>query len=116
MDESVFSRIQKQSLEVLFLHTQWSWLNQIDKYFPLKLDSVGDPDVYLEAKLTLMQLENGVWAWGLSLSKYVQEAICNYKKYVEESLPKFYKLMHLAPNLFPTDYWPELDMLPELPP
>ncbi len=63
-----------------------------------------------------MQVENGVWAWGLSPSKYVQEAVRNCKKYIGENLPKFYKLMRLAPNLFPTDYWPELDTLPELPP
>ncbi len=35
---------------------------QIDKYFPLMPDSVGEPGVYLGAKLKLMQLENGVWA------------------------------------------------------
>ncbi len=63
-----------------------------------------------------MQLENGVWAWGLSPSKYVQEAVCNCKKYVDENLPKFCKLTRLAPNPFPTEYRPELDMSPELPP
>ncbi len=63
-----------------------------------------------------MQLENGEWAWGLSPSKYVQEAVQNCKKYVEETLPKFYKLTCLAPNPFPTDYRPELDTSPKLPP
>ncbi|KAL7463856.1 hypothetical protein ACHAXS_004207 [Conticribra weissflogii] len=76
-------------------------LTQIDKYFPFKPDSVGELDVYLGAKLKLMQLENGVWAWGLSLSKYVQEAVRNCKKYVGENLNKFYKLMHFAPNPSP---------------
>ncbi len=52
-----------------------SVLAQIDKYFLLKSDSVGEPDVYLGAKLKLMQLENDVWACGLSLFKYVQEAV-----------------------------------------
>ncbi len=33
---------------------------------------------------------------------------------MEENLPKFYKLTHLAPNHIPTDYRPELDMSPEL--
>ncbi len=59
--------------------------------------------------MKLMQLENGVWAWGLSSSKYVQEAIRNCKEYVEEKLPKFYKLTCLAPNPLYTDYQPELD-------
>ncbi len=46
-----------------------SVLKVINKYFPLKLNSVGAPDIYLGAKLKLMQLENGVWAWGISPSK-----------------------------------------------
>ncbi len=66
--------------------------------------------------MKLMQLENGVWAWGLSPSKYVQKVVQNCKKYVEENLPKFYKLTRLVPNPFPTDYRPELDTSPELPP
>ena len=66
--------------------------------------------------MKLMQLENGVWAWGLSPSKYVQEAVRNCKKYISENLPKFYKLTRLAPNPFPTDYRPELDTSPELSP
>ncbi len=89
-------------------------LAQIVKYFLLKPDSLGELDVYLGAKLKLMQLENGVWAWALSLSKYVQEAVRNCKKYVEENLLKFYKLTCLVPNPFPTDYRPELDTSPTL--
>ncbi len=91
-----------------------SILTQMDKYFPLKLDLVSEPEVYLGVKLKLMQFENGVWAWGLSPSKYVQEAICNSKKYVEENLLKLYELTRLVLNPFPTDYWPELDTSPEL--
>ena len=37
-----------------------SVLKQLDKYFKLKEDLVGDPEVYLEAKLKRMRLENGV--------------------------------------------------------
>ncbi len=103
--------------DILCIHNDSdSVLSQIDKYFPLKLDSVGELGVYLGAKLKQMQLENGVYVWGLSRSKYVQVAIGNCKKYVEENLPKFYKLRCLAPNLFPTDYQPELDISHELPP
>ncbi|KAL7452165.1 hypothetical protein ACHAXS_000270 [Conticribra weissflogii] len=103
--------------DILCIHDiSSSVLVQIDKYFPLKPNSVGELDVYLGAKLKLMQLENGVSAWDFSLSKYVQEAVHNSKKYVEENLPKFYKLTRLAPNPFPTDYWPELDTSSELPP
>ncbi len=98
----------KWSWGVLFLYTyicRWhtlytwqSWLHaQIDKYFPLEPDLVGEPNTYLGAKLKLMQFKNGVWAWGLSPSKYVQEALHNCTKYVGENLPMFYKLTRLAP-------------------
>ncbi len=89
-------------------------LKQLDECFLLNPDSVEEPDVYLGAKLKLMQLENGVWAWGLSPFKYVQEAVRICNKYVEENLPKFYKLTQLVPNPFPTYYRLELDISPEL--
>ncbi len=38
------------------------------------------------------------------------------KKCVEENLPKNHKLKCLAPNPFPSYYWPETYTLPELPP
>ena len=103
--EKYYSYIVIYVDDILCIHDDPdSILTQIDKYFLLKPDSVGELDVYLGAKLKLMQLENGVWAWGLSPSNYVQEAARNCKKYVEENLPKFYKLTQLAPNLFLTDY------------
>ncbi len=62
-------------------------LKVLNKYFPLKPDSVGTPDIYLGAKLKLMQLDNGVWEWGISPSKYVREMVKNCKDYVSEHLP-----------------------------
>ncbi len=113
--EKYYSYILVYVDDILCIHDDPDLIHtQIDKYFPLKPDSVGEPDVYLGARLKLMQLENGVWAWGLRPSKYLQEAIRNFKKYVEENLPKFYKLMQLAPNPFPTDYRPDLDVSLEL--
>ncbi len=44
-----------------------SVLKVLNNYFPLKPDSVGAPDVYLGAKVKPMQLENGVWVWGISI-------------------------------------------------
>ncbi len=40
-------------------------ITQINKYFQLKPESVGESDVYLGAKLKLVQLDNGLWAWGM---------------------------------------------------
>jgi hypothetical protein len=37
--------------------------------------SVGNPDIYLGAKLKETRLPNGVMAWGLSPSKYVVQAV-----------------------------------------
>eukprot|EP00957_Ditylum_brightwellii_P060277 4577832-Ditylum_brightwellii.AAC.1 len=47
-------------------HDSHSVLRLIDKYFPLKPGSVGDPDMYLGTKLRRMRLDNGVIAWGMS--------------------------------------------------
>ncbi len=44
--------------------------------------------MYTWAKLKLIQCENGVWELGLCLSKYVQEALRNCNKYVEENFLK----------------------------
>ena len=56
-------------------HDAMSILERIDKYFTLKPTSIGDPDIYLGAKLRKMNLPNGVWCWIMSPSKYVQEAV-----------------------------------------
>ena len=47
-------------------HDPMTILDRIDGYMPLKPYSVGDPDIYLGAKLKQTHLPNGVWAWGLS--------------------------------------------------
>ena len=61
-------------------------LDWMDKFFMIKKGSIGDPDIYLGAKLRKVQLDNGVFAWGTIPAKYVQEAVRN----VEEHLTKEY--------------------------
>jgi hypothetical protein len=56
-------------------HDPMSVLNLINGYMPLKPSLVGDPDIFLSAKLKMTQLDNGIWAWGLSPSKYVAQAV-----------------------------------------
>ena len=41
-------------------------LNRIDMYMKLKADLVGDPDLYLDAKLRKVTTENGNKAWRIS--------------------------------------------------
>ena len=63
-------------------HDADSVLMKVDKYFRLKPDSVEEPDMYLGSKLRPTNIENGVWAWALSPSQYVQKSFRNVQKYV----------------------------------
>ncbi len=87
--EKYYSSILIYVDDILCIHNNLdSILTPTGEYFPLKPGSPTEPGVYLGAKLKLMQLENGVWAWNLSPSKSVQEAVHNCKKHMEENLPK----------------------------
>ena len=44
--------------------------------------SIGDPDIYLVAKVKPMKMNNGVTAWAISQSKYVNEAVIKCEKWV----------------------------------
>ncbi len=48
-------------------HDPMSVMKEINGYLPLKPISVGDPNIYLGAKLKETQLPNGVMVWGLVL-------------------------------------------------
>jgi hypothetical protein len=73
-------------------HDPMSVLNLINVYMPLKPSSVGDPDIYLGAKLKLTQLDNGIWAWGLSPSKYVAQAVKNCVKHLTDKAKQSFPL------------------------
>ena len=88
-------------------------LTKIDYYFPIKPDSIGPPTMYLGAKLSKYPLKNGVVAWAMSSSQYVQEAVKNVESYLAEqglSLPT------KANTPLTSNYRPELDVSPELDP
>ena len=94
-------------------HDAQTALEDLDRYFQMKENSIGDPDLYLGAKLRKTTLPNGVQAWSTSPSKYIQEAV----RCVEAHLHKEYgnrKLAKRATAPFPRDYIPELDISPEL--
>ena len=57
---------------------------KLDHFFKMKSGSIGDPDMYLGAKLRKVTLENGVEAWATSALKYVQEAVSNPGAYLHE--------------------------------
>jgi hypothetical protein len=93
-------------------HDAEAALREIDKYFKMKPGSIGDPKFYLGAKLRPVTLPNGVEAWGMSPSKYLQGAINNVKDYLKKNggwtLPK------RAATPFAAGYRPEMDTSPEL--
>ena len=97
-------------------HDAASQLREIDRYFPMKPGSIGDPDIYLGAKLKSVQMENGVHAWGMSSSKYVQEAVSNAEAYLGANFGGRKLPTTKAKGPWPTDYVSELDTTPELSP
>jgi hypothetical protein len=90
-------------------HDAMKVMNRINKYLPLKPESVGDPDMYLGAKLRQTQLPNGMWAWALSPSKYVNQAVKNCETHLKDNYDGKYSLPQKVENPFRMNYEPELD-------
>ena len=88
---------------------------KLDHYFQMKKGSISDPDVYLGNKLKKTMLPNGVEAWGMSSSKYVQEAVTNVDRYLEtnKQIGKQLKSKKVR-SPWPSGYEPELDTSDEL--
>ncbi len=97
-------------------HNPMTVLNLINGYMPLKPSLVGDPDIYLGAKLKMTQLDNKMWAWGLSPSKYDAQAVKNCTKHLTNMLNICFCLPQWADNPFPYDYCLELDLSEPLDP
>jgi hypothetical protein len=97
-------------------HDAMSVLAQINNYLPLKPSSVGDPDIYLGAKLAKTRLANGVFAWALSPSRYVNQAVKNCASHLSEKFDGKYRLPKRSDNPFPNDYYPETDVSEPLTP
>ncbi len=91
-------------------------LDKLDKYFMLKPSSIGNPSMYLGAKLKLTQMSNGVYALGVSLAKYIKEAVSNCEKHLILNYGGRHVLLTQAANPFVMGYEPELDETPALDP
>ena len=60
--------------DVIIIHLDAeSVLRKLKKFFKLKHSLIGDPDIYLGAKLKKMRLKNGVCAWANRPARYVKE-------------------------------------------
>jgi hypothetical protein len=69
----------------------------------------------LGAKLKKTVLPNGVVAWGMSSSKYVQSAVQNIREYLA-AIPDYHMPVKKAYEPFVGGYKPEIDESPELDP
>ena len=58
-------------------HDALDVLMNIDKYFKLKPNLIGDPNIYLGATLKNMTMANGVWEWANSPARYVRKSVNN---------------------------------------
>jgi hypothetical protein len=102
--------------DIIFVHHDpGTSLAKLDEYFKMKEGSIQVPTFYLGEKLKKTVLPNGVIAWGMSSSKFVQSAVQNVQEYLE-ALPGDRKLLKRAPVPFAGGYKPELDESPELDP
>ena len=85
---------------------------QLDKLFKMQPSSIAPPNTYLGGKVKNMCLMNMVKAWTFSSSQYVQEAVSNVEKFIQDldgSMLSTKINAHLS-----NDYRPELDSSPEL--
>ncbi|KAI2490354.1 Reverse transcriptase (RNA-dependent DNA polymerase) [Fragilaria crotonensis] len=103
----------KKALIVRALYGLKSAVKEIDHFFKTKEGSIGDPEFYLGAKLRGTTLPNGVHAWSMSSSKYIQAAVANVKAYHRQNYPN-YQWTKRTSGPFPINYAPELDTTPEL--
>ena len=59
-------------------------LKRLDKYFTLKPSSMGEPDIYLGAKILSVIGENRKELWMHSSSGYIQEEVKNVESWLDE--------------------------------
>ena len=87
-------------------------LLNLDRFFKFKKGSIGDPEIYLGANVCKITLANDAGRWGLSPSKYVQEAVKNAEEYYKKNYNNSFHKNVSTP--FSKDYRPEMDVTPEL--
>jgi hypothetical protein len=87
-------------------------LSRIGQFMKFKEGSIGDHDIYIGVRLSEVQLDNDIWCWALSPSKYVQEAVWNCSKHLKSNYDGQYELCKNAPNPFALAYDPWLDIMP----
>jgi hypothetical protein len=80
----------------------------------MKPGSIMEPTFYLGAKLNKIVMPNGVVAWGMSSSKYVQAAVQNVQEYLKKNGDS--KLKKKESSTFEATYRADIDESPVLGP
>ena len=86
----------------------------LQKEYTVKPGSIGEPKTYLGAGISKASYSDGSYAWLMSSSSYVREALRNVKKELTRGNLRFKKKLsdvnYLAKTPFcPIDYRSELD-------
>ena len=90
--------------------------DQIGKYFKLKENSIGPPQLYLGGNVRKVVLDNGVEAWAFGSSQYVKSAVKSVQAWLSKGENQRWKLPKHANTPMRTIYRPELDISNELTP
>jgi hypothetical protein len=85
--------------------------NEIGRYFELKEESIGPPEVYLGGRMRKVVLDNNVTAWAFGSTQYVRASVENVKEYI---VKRQLEPLRKAKAPFRTKYRPEIDVTPEL--
>ena len=88
-------------------------LEWLHKFFPLKL-GFSNTDMYPGVKFHKTRLHNGVWAWAISLTKYIKEAVRIYMVHLLSNYGSKYRIHKKVENPLKMGYDPELDTSPDL--
>ena len=70
---------------LVIYHAADTALHELDHFFKMKSGSIGDPIMYLGAKLSKVVLENGFEAWATSTTNYAQDAVSNSEACLHEN-------------------------------
>ena len=85
---------------------------QIYKLFKMQPSYIAPPNIYLGGKVKNMRLPNMVEAWTFSSSQYVQEAVSNVEKFLQDIDGSMLSIKINSP--LSDVYIPELYISPEL--
>jgi hypothetical protein len=85
--------------------------DEIGRYFRLKPESIGPPNLYLGGHMRQVDIDGGTTAWAWGSAQYVKAAVANVETYLKK---RGKCLKARVSNSLPRDYRPEVDVSDEL--